>query len=396
MRRKTTGRSPRQVAMNIIMALVAVAAIMGGLTYALWRMSANANTQARTLATASSTPLPTPSPTSDPWTTQALSVRGLNIVNVRDQPVTLLGASRFSLEYECHGDRHFQLADFQAMRSWGMNTVRIPLSSAFWRNLDNQCPNYQATVASAVTNAEAAGLYVILDLQRDAPLSLPQDASSGGGQCPLPDAKYDVRFWKALARIYRDDPRVLFDLLGEPHDIGWWQWWHGGSVTTDCFAYQRAYTYMAIGMPTLAADVRAIAPRNIIILSGIAWGYDLANITRQNAVQVSNILYATHPWNHQSVQQPSDWPRAFGVTARQLPVIATEFGAYDCRTSYIATEIAYFERLHLSYLAWAWTPGGCATPGLLANWSGAPTTPYGRYIQAQMLRAAKANPAALQ
>ncbi len=399
MKHKNTGALPRQVAVNVIMALVAlaaVAAIIGGLIYAAQSLSGGASAHAGAFATASSTPLPTPSPTSDPWTTEALSVSGLQIVNTQGQPVTLLGVSRFSLEYACHGDGHFQLADFQAMRSWGMNTVRIPLSSAFWRNLDNQCPNYQATVASAVNNAEAAGLYVILDLQRDAPLSLSQDASSGGAQCPLPDAKYDTGFWKDVAEIYRDDPRVLFDLLGEPHDINWWQWWHGGAVTSGCFAYPRAYTYTAIGMPALAADVRAIAPRNIIILSGVDWGYDLSNLTRDHAVQVSNVLYATHPWDHQSVQQPADWPRAFGVTARQLPVIATEFGAYDCRTSYISTELAYFERLHMSFLAWAWTPGACATPGLLANWSGAPTIPYGQFIQAQMRRADKTNPVALQ
>ncbi|HZC07919.1 MAG TPA: cellulase family glycosylhydrolase [Ktedonobacterales bacterium] len=389
MRNKHIGTFPRQVVMNVIVALVAVAAIIGGLTHAVLNLSVQSAVQAHTSVAAS----PTPVPTRDPWTTEALSVNGLQIVNTQGQPVTLLGASRFSLEYECHGDGHFQTSDFQAMRSWGMNTVRIPLSSTFWRDLGNQCPDYQATVASAVASAEAAGLYVILDLQRDAPLSLPQDGARGGAQCPLPDAKYDVSFWQDLAEIYQNDPRVLFDLFGEPYNIDWSQWWHGGSVTSDCFAYQHAYTYTAIGMPALAADVRAIAPRNIIILSGAGWGYDLSGINRQNAVQVSNVLYATHPWDHQSAQQPGDWPRAFGATARQLPVIATEFGAYDCRTGYISTEITYFERLHMSFLAWAWAPGACTTPGLLANWSGAPTASYGEFIKTQMLQAAKANPA---
>lgn len=378
-----------QPIINVTITLVAVVAIIGGFVHAV----GNLNTQATAQLRASTVAIATPQPTIDPWTTEALSVSGLQIVDTQRRPVTLLGASRFSLEYLCQGDGHFQLADFKAMRAWGMNTVRITLSSAYWRNLDNQCPDYQATVESAVANAEAAGLYVILDLQRDAPMSLAQDATSGGAQCPLPDATYDVAFWRDLADIYQNDPRVLFDLFGEPHDIDWSQWWHGGPITSACFAYQRAYTYTAISMPALAADVRAIAPRNVIILSGSGWGYDLSDITPQDAPQISNVLYATHPWDHQGAQQPADWPRAFGATAQRLPVIATEFGAYDCRTGYISTEIAYFERFHISFLAWAWAPGACTIPGLLANWSGAPSSPYGQFIKTQMLIAARNNPA---
>lgn len=333
-----------------------------------------------------------PTPTQDPWTTEGLSVQGTQIVTSSGKPITLLGVARFSLEFACQGDGHFQLADFEAMRAWGMNTVRIPLSSAFWRNLDNQCPTYRATVAAAVANAEAAGLYVMLDLQRDAPFSRPQDGATGGAQCPLPDARYDVAFWKQVAALYRDDPRVLFDIFGEPYSIGWYQWWHGGSVTSACYAYPAEYTYTAISMPALAEVVRAAAPRNLIILSGINWGYDLSGVTSQHAVALTNILYGTHPWHHSSIQQPYDWPRAFGATAQHLPVIATEFGAYDCQTGYISTALAYFARLHMSFLAWAWAPGGCATPALITDWAGAPTAPYGRFIQQRMLAVAATNP----
>lgn len=334
----------------------------------------------------------TPTATVDPWPIYALSVKDRRIVNTHGQPVTLLGAARFSLEFECHGDGHFTLADFQAMRAWGMNTVRIPLSSGFWRNLGGGCPDYAATVRSAVANAEAAGLYVILDLQRDAPFNNHSDIKSGGAQCPLPDASTDVAFWNAVAGTYKNDPRVLFDLFGEPHDISWSQWRHGGLIRTTCSIYSTSKSYTAIGMPALAAAVRAVAPRNLIILSGIAWGYDLSGAGGSSATSLSNILYATHPWGHRLIQRPSDWWRAFGDPAKSLPVIATEFGEYDCRTSYIGPEISYFEQLHLSYVAWAWTTSGCSTPGLLSSWSGEPTQPYGAYIRDRMLDAAKTNP----
>ncbi len=372
-------KSP-QVVISVIVTLVVIVVIISGLAHAVIQL----NARVAALNPSNGTQQVAAPPTSAPANGQLLAVEGRQIVDAHHHPVTLIGAARFSLEYTCHGDGHFQLADFQAMRSWGMNAVRIPLSSAFWRNLDNRCPDYEATVLSAVGNAEAAGLYVILTLQWNAPFGLPQDSIHGGAQCPLPDATNDVKFWQDLAEIYQDDQRVLFDIYSEPNNIDWSTWANGGTISSNCSLYSSVQTYTAIGMPALAMKIRAIAPSNIIIVSGIGYGYDLSGINASNMVPSTNILYGTHPFNHTVVQQPSDWPRAFGIPAQTIPVIATEFGSYDCATSYIAPEISYFEQLHISFLAWAWTTGACTVPSLLANWSGTPSTPYGAYIQQQM------------
>src|SRR5258707_2963359 len=132
-------------------------------------------------------PAPTLPPTSTPTPTPdiALSLSGAQIMR-GGQPVTLVGAARYSLELEVPIAVALELSDFQAMRTWGMNTVRIPLSSAFWRNLDGKCPDYQATVAAAVASAEQAGLYVILHIPRDAPLSTAPDAIACRSPRPLP------------------------------------------------------------------------------------------------------------------------------------------------------------------------------------------------------------------
>jgi hypothetical protein len=244
-------------------------------------------------------------------------------------------------------------------------------------------------VSNAIANAESTGLYVILTLQWDAPFSLADDAKTGGAQCPLPDATHDVAFWQDLAALYQDDPHAIFDLFSEPHDVNWSQWRDGGTITSACSHYASPHTYQAIGMPALASAVRAIAPANLIILSGLGWGYDVSGV-QADTVPLKNVVYGAHPFNHGvGSQQPADWPRAFGSVATQLPVIATEFGSYDCKTSYIAQAIAYFQRLHISFVAWAWTPGSCATPSLLADWSGAPSAPYGAFIKSQMIAASK-------
>src|SRR5260221_8419483 len=118
-----------------------------------------------------SPPQPTPTlrvPTPTPAPPVGVTVQGARFAS-QGRVVTLVGVNHSSLEYSCAGDGHFTPADFQAMRGWGMNVVRLPLSSEFWANAGAICPGYRATVAQAVANARAAHLLVILDLQLSAP-----------------------------------------------------------------------------------------------------------------------------------------------------------------------------------------------------------------------------------
>jgi endoglucanase len=325
-----------------------------------------------------------------------LSVKGTEIMTDDRRPVTLIGATRSSLEYQCTGDGHFRAADFAAMHAWGMNVVRFTLSSEFWANHDATCPSYRKTVQDAVATAEDQGLYVILDLQWNAPFDLRADRAHGGAQCPMPDAHQDVAFWQDLASIFRNDRHVLFDLYGEPHDISWSTWYYGGTIVNGCHSIIRWGSslieygrYTAIGMRDLVALVHAIAPANTIIVSGLDWGYDLSLVKRY-PLATTNLLYDTHPFDYGD-KQPEYWNNAFGNLAEHVAVIAGEFGSYDCQTAYNAQAIAYFTAHHMSWLAWAWTPGTCIGPTIIANWAGTPTTPYGDYIHRQMLVASKTN-----
>jgi endoglucanase len=380
----------------LVIALLAVLTTIG-VVRAVAQVSAQSQAHANVTTTTTvntspnATPMNTPTATATPTPLlPGLHVDGTRFVNDAGQTVRLVGASRQSLEYLCHGDGHFGLADFQAMRAWGMNAVRISLSSEFWSGAGGNCTDYHTTVAQAVFNAESAGLYVILDLQWDAPFDTAYDRTHGGVQCPMPDAQRDVQFWRDLATIYANDHAVLFDLFSEPHDVSWDTWLHGGTITGGCYIINGAagagvenMTYQAIGMQALVNDVRAIAPQNILILSGLNWGYDLSGISQGYAVQGTNLVYGTHPFNYAN-KQPGDWAHDFGDLAMHVPVLATEFGSYDCATGYIGTAISYFDQHQMSWLAWAWNVGDCGGPSLLANWDGTPTQPYGAYIQAQV------------
>jgi endoglucanase len=320
-----------------------------------------------------------------------VSVQGLRLYS-QGSPVTLVGVNRPSLEYSCAGDDHLTPKDFQAMRQWGMNVVRIPTSSEFWANAGGLCPAYHQTVQQVVANARAAHLFVILDLQWSAPFDQPADRTRGGVQCPMPDTGKDVAMWQDISNLYRNDTGVLFDLYGEPHNVSWSTWLNGGTVSDGCFVIggptlvKEYGSYQAIGMRALVELVRQYAPDNVIIVPGTNWGYDLSGITSGFAVADKNIVYDTHPFDH-SNKQPSDWSRAFGHAATQYAVIAGEFGSYDCATHYNDQAITYFATRQISWLAWSWQTGSCGGPSLLADWSGAPSIPYGSYIKQRMLAA---------
>lgn len=363
-------------------------AILGIILVALTVASCNASgaSVSQQSAQATNTAKNTP-PTATPIPV-GVSVQGTRFYS-QGKPITLIGVNRSSLEYSCKGDDHLKPADFQAMRQWGMNVVRIPTSSEFWANAGGSCPDYHETVQKVVANARAAHLFVILDLQWSAPFDLPADRTSGGVQCPMPDTGKDAAMWQDIAQLYRNDTGVLFDLYGEPYDISWSTWLNGGAITEGCYIIggtsggKETGTYQAIGMRALVKLIREHAPDNVIVVAGTTWGYDLAGVNYGFAISDKNIVYDTHPFDYGN-KQPGDWYRAFGQTASRYPVIAGEFGSYTCGTGYIGQAINYFNTRHISWLAWSWQVGSCSGPSLLADWSGAPSDPYGSYIKQQM------------
>ncbi|MBA3827239.1 MAG: cellulase family glycosylhydrolase [Ktedonobacterales bacterium] len=307
----------------------------------------------------------------------ALSVASNHIVDRQGHIITLVGASRWALEFECHGDGHYSVADFQAMHAWGMNAVRLTLSSAYWLNIRGLCPDYRTTVAAAIANAEQAGLYVMPVLQFEAPFPSSNEILHGGALYQMPDMNA-IPFWRDLATRYANDPRMIFEIYSEPHDVGWALWRNGGQVPI------RTTSYRTPGMQALVTLINGIAPQRLVVVGGLVYAFDLSGVTAGYAIIGRNIVYTTHPYDY-SNKQAWAWPSAFLNLARRVPVIASEFGEFDRGSHYIAAVIAVFQQLHTGYFAWAWTAGTGTTDLLgVGGWGGTPSA-YGRYIRATML-----------
>jgi aryl-phospho-beta-D-glucosidase BglC (GH1 family) len=320
---------------------------------------------------------PSPHAITSPAVSLGLRIVGNHLVDGAEKPIQLIGAARSSLDYSCKGDGHYTQADYQAMRAWGMNAVRIPLAAPFWLNERDSCPTYQQTVIDAVAQAEAVGMYVILVQAYTSPFG--QGHNPAGAGYPMANAAEAPPFWQSLAGHFAHDSHVLFELFSEPHDIDWPTWRDGGMVTVQGDTQRVAGVYTAVGMQQLVAIVNAVAPERIVLVSGNSWGGDLTNVTQGYQLTGRNIIYDVHLYPGPGSSDPRNWPSRFGDLAATAPVIASEFGQLDCGADFITPAMRYLKDHTNGMIAWTWNIGDCGRPALITDWTGTPTS-YGQTI----------------
>lgn len=309
-------------------------------------------------------------------------VNGNTICTATGQPHQLHGVDRPSLEWSSMGE-NISAADFQLMASWKANVVRIALNQDFWLQGGTYSdPNYPALVATAVDYAEQAGMDVILDLHWSDKGTLGSCNPANGCQQPMADANNSIPFWSQVATRFKDDGRVFFELYNEPHDVPWDVWKSGGTVSG----------WMAAGMQQLYDTVRGAGADNLVIAGGLQYAYDLSQV-KDNRINGYNILYATHPYNNNADSKPTGFDTYWGYLTATDPVIVTEFGDIGgCSAggdytpafnTYESAVISYADAHHANWTAWAWFPGGCSFPSVIADWTGTPTPP-GMVVQAAL------------
>jgi hypothetical protein len=283
------------------------------------------------------------------------------------------GVDRPSLEWSPFG-QNLSAADFALMGSWKANTVRIALNQDFWLAASPiHSATYPQLVDSAVNWAETAGMDVILDLHWSDKGVLGSCDPGGNCQQKMADSN-SITFWSQVAAHYKNDGRVLFELYNEPHDVSWDVWLSGGGT---------ADGWSAAGMQQLYDAVRAAGANNLVVAGGLSFAYDLSGVPAHR-IKGYNILYATHPYNS-SGKSPTTWDFSWGFLTATDPVIVTEFGdsssvvddagAMVCASDYSQQLIAYADMHNANWTAWAWFPGGCTFPSVIADWNGTPNAP---------------------
>ncbi|WP_224372665.1 glycoside hydrolase family 5 protein [Hyalangium versicolor] len=327
-----------------------------------------------------------------PLLSGSFRVMGNRIVDANGAVQVFRGVARPSLEWSCNGDGNpgasglgIQPGEFDVIRSWGANIVRLSVNWRFASDSSCGLERYLENVHRVIAWIQARNMDVLLDLHTD-------DWSYN----PLPPQEA-ATFWAELARRFGDQStrypdinggRILFQLYNEPttpwdpnntQDSTWAIWRDGGLTTRP----DNRGTYISVGMQALYNAVRQQGARNVVVVNGLHWGYDLSRATefRLRAHDGSggapfNLAYGTMPYKQAPIRDPSQWDQHFGNLAATDPVVITEFGQYDCKTDYVDQLIHYSRYKGLSWVGWAWWVEAnkeCSFPNLITDWSGTPT-----------------------
>lgn len=315
-----------------------------------------------------------------------LTVSGNKVLTADGKEVWLQGLCVPSLEWSNTGERILQ-AVIAGIEDWKANVIRLPVSGKRWfgqeKGQDDDGAAYRALVDQCVLACSSRSVHLILDLHH---YRAPKDL--------------DVAFWKDAAIRYKDNPAVLFGLLNEPHNISWEVWRNGGEVTdkkrvTDA-ANENAEvltTFTTVGMQGLIDAVRDTGAKNIVLVGGLDWAYDLSGVLKGFGCSDptgNGIIYDTHvyPWK-------SKWQESFLDVAAIHPVLLGEVGCDIARMSFIPPErhedpytwapdmLACIQKHRLHWTAWSFHPG--ATPRILAsNKDFAPTPWWGAFVRAAL------------
>jgi hypothetical protein len=334
----------------------------------------------------------------------ALHVQGGSLVDGTGKTVRLLGINRAGTEYMCATSQNvfdgpFDQASVDAMVSWHVNAVRLPLNEDCWLAINSSGANgdgeyYQDTINYYVGLLNTAGIYVIVDLHWNAP-----GATRSKDQQPMPDADHAVDFWTSVATYFKSNPMVLFDLYNEPYPMSnngasdpWGCWLNGCTMTrysTGKTNNQSTFVtanWQAAGMQSLVTAVRGTGATNVVIASGIEWSNKLDQwMAHKPTDPMNNLAAGFHLYNGNACADSGCWGSTLGAIVTQVPVVTTEVGERDCAGTLIDSYTTWADTQGISYTAWAWNPQACSFPGLITDWTGTPASTFGTTYQAHLL-----------
>ena len=318
-----------------------------------------------------------------------LRVEKSKLVNSRHELVRLRGVNAASLEWVSDGEGHIFDTVKTAIKDWRVNVIRLPLAQDRWfgkaPEQKDEGKAYRELVEKIVDYCAEERCYIILDLHWS-------DAGEWGkqiGQHVMPDQN-SLEFWKSCASTYKNHPAVIFDLYNEPHDVSWDIWLNGGQVAEKAFGRNPAKSFQAVGMQATLDAVRATGAKNLIVVGGLDWAYDMKGFLagKQIADPMGNgVIFANHayPFKGDTVER---WISKMEEASKLIPIIVGEFGA-DSRGSartkgqtdeeWVRRVLQALEGHKWSWIAWDLHPA--AGPRLISDWKYTPTPYFGAWVK---------------
>jgi len=249
------------------------------------------------------------------------------------------------------------------VRDWKMNILRLPISN--WIEAKDPV-NYMSQLDQVIQQANAAGLYVVMDLHDDL-----KSGSPYGDTATLLKTE-DLNFWKFIAAHFKNNNMVMFDLFNEPKGRTWQTWLHGNG--SDSGSYGGA---KVVGTQAVVDAIRAIGGKQIIIVEpGSAGGYSPSKAgwatVGTNTIKDPNIMYSLHIYQeipYSTQMQDARWgailghfPIYYGEWA-MLPNGYGQPGIDHCKgiphnqaDQVVTNFLNYMAMRHANWTAWSFTP----------------------------------------
>jgi hypothetical protein len=356
-----------------------------------------------------------------------LSIRGNKFLDEDGDPFRFLGVNLSSAEFSCveptYGNTYRTStgvwalptgnAAIAAMASWHMNAVRIPLNEDCWLGINPVrrgessvsrirgraarkagralARRYRKAIVQVVNRIHANGMVVVLDLHWNAP-----GKTLAALQYPLPDRDHSPAFWRSVARTFKQDKSVVFELFNEPilqpkSALHWKCMRDGCRVPNgcgDCGAKPHG-TYRTAGFQMLVNTIRRTGARQPLLVPGRYYSNDLGRWLRWKPHDKLGQIGATFHAYNLTCHDTSCWDRTVKRVAQKVPVVATEFGPDDsdvqpCDTSYDNDWMNWADDAGVSYLAWWWFTPDPGQPAcsldMLNDFDGTPREGHGQAV----------------
>ena len=375
----------------------------------------------------------------------SIAVSGNHLVDANGNTVQLRGVNVAGLESVAiqgwdpsnpwGGSTGQNTPDWALMKTWGINAVRLPINEASW--LGSQCRdvggygvhfvngakvnntpgelvsadpggNYRATVATTVSEATAAGLYVILDLHLAAPSNVCPTM-----QNPMADGDNAINFWSTLASVYKSNPAVIFELFNEPFldqvpvagndpwqaliDGGTLSWYRAQTPNNPWYT-QVNYTWQTAGMQQMLNAVRATGATNVILTSTLAYSSSLGGWLQYHPTDTLNPSQIAAVWHAYPSPDAPNAVNCIGLPACSAqtlsdatailnagyPVVVTEYGdpSGGSTAPWSSVLLPFADSQGISYFGWTWDPWTGTTFYLITDGNGDPSQGFGTYVKA--------------
>ncbi|MBW3637941.1 MAG: glycoside hydrolase family 5 protein [Armatimonadetes bacterium] len=312
-----------------------------------------------------------------------LRVVGNKILNKEGKEVWLQGVNIMSLDWSATGERVL-LSTKVAIEDWKSNIIRLAVKEKYWFGKDSSQKDggkaYRELVDAVVNLAANRGVYVLLDLHHYRAAR-----------------QEDADFWKDAAARYKDHPALIFDLLNEPHGTSWEIWRNGGFVPvkkegvdetaflTEEEKIKNNAGFRGVGMQGLLNAARSTGAKNVVLVGGLDYGYDLSGVLNGFALEDKDgngIIYGSHiyPWK-------SGYQKKIIDIVEKHPVLFGENGGNVKKIGFIPASqqedveiwvprfLGIVQKYKIHWTGFSFHPK--ASPVLISDWDYTPTPEWG-------------------